>query len=215
MSKVCQQLYASSPNMYTKWNLNSLDEIETDAVHHRIAGESPVVEKNYQCYDCNESFHSLANLGNHSKDYLWHSVELCLRCSDPVTLFIQKSPSKIVRLHSCKKSHIRYQNSDLYLLSTQIAALLCWTDTTHQPVILCDACEESFSQTSKGLYEFLKHSNQTTHNVVPYSSCKKCTMPEFKLTCSNSECCITHFCTKDNKSILKESHKVTYEKGTQ
>lgn len=188
---------------------------ETDAVHHRIAGESPAVNKNYQCYDCNQSFHSLANLGDHSHSYLWHSVEICLKCSDPVTVFIQKYPSKIIRLHSCKRSLLRYQNSDLHLLSKQISTLLCWTDTPHQSVILCDVCDENFFQTSLGLFEFLKHSNQTAHNVIPSSNCRKCTMPEFKLTCTNSECCIAHFCTKDSKSILKEIQKKVQEQATQ
>lgn len=181
---------------------------ETDAVHHRLAGESPAVEKNFQCYDCSQSFHSLVDIGNHSHSYPWHSVEICLKCSDPITVFIQKFPIKVIRLHTCKKSLLRYQNSDLHLLSIQIFQILCWTDAPqHQSVIFCDVCDLFFPQTSFGLFDFLNHSNLTTHNFVPSSNCQKCVMPEVKLMGSNLECCIIHFCTKDCKSVLKEVKK--------
>ncbi|KAK4025282.1 hypothetical protein OUZ56_014357 [Daphnia magna] len=67
---------------------------ETDAVHHRLAGESPAVEKNFQCYDCSQSFHSLVDIGNHSHSYPWHSVEICLKCSDPITVSYAFTPAR-------------------------------------------------------------------------------------------------------------------------
>jgi hypothetical protein len=192
----------------SKYLSSFFNDLETDAVHHRLAGESPAIEKNYQCYNCNQSFCSLVDLGNHSQNLPWHSVEICLNCTDPITVFVQKFPFKVVRLHTCKRSHLRYQNSDLHLLSIQISKILCWNEKTqHQSVIFCDTCNELFSQTPLGLFEFLVHSNLTAHNVIPSSHCKKCTMPEFKLTGSNLECCIAHFCTKDSNSILKELQK--------
>ena len=171
-----------------------------------MAGESPAVDKNYQCYDCDQAFHSLASLGDHSQNYLWHSLEICLLCRETILVFIQRFPSKVVRLHTCKKALVRYQNSDLHVLSSQISHILFWVNTPqHNSVILCDACDSKFPQTPLGLFEFLNHSNGTSHNVT--SNCKKCTMSEFKLTCSNSECFIAHFCTKDSKSVLKEIPK--------
>ena len=106
---------------------------------------------------------------------------------------------------------IKYENSNLYLLSVQLSQVLCWSDISHtqhqSTVIYCDDCDVTFPQSPSGLFEFLKHCNLTAHNLVSSGSCVKCNMPEYKLTGSNFECCIVHFCTKDSKSVLKEFKK--------
>ena len=186
------------------------NKTETDAVHHRLAGESPAVEKNFQCYDCNQLFFSLANLVDHSHACLWHSLEMCLKCTDPVTVYIQKFPAKVIRLHSCKDHLIRHENSDLWLFSVQISKILCWNEPIQRGkdesaiVILCQSCDNLFPQTCKGLYDYFIHSSHTNHNVITSSQCRKCCMNDFQLNCTNGERLIAHFCTKDCKTVLKE-----------
>lgn len=181
------------------------DDVETDAVHHRLTNHgaisrpsSPVVELNHQCYDCNQRFHSLTELGNHCTQHPWHCGELCLKCNDSITVYTQMYPLKTVRLHTCRRLFLKHQNTDLFLLSSDVTSQLCLVGDSPS-AILCDGCDQTFPQISKGVYSFLTHSNTVSHNKI--SNCRKCSMPEFKLI-TNSSHLTMHFCTKDSKSVI-------------
>ena len=72
------------------------DEVETDAVHPRLAhhgGRKPsktAESCTYQCYDCGLLFQSLTQLLHHSP---WHGSERCLKCLEPITVYIQTKSS--------------------------------------------------------------------------------------------------------------------------
>ena len=184
------------------------DDIETDAVHHRLTNHgaisrpsSPAVEHNYQCYDCSVQFKSLAELGTHCTHKPWHCGEICLKCNDSITVYTQMYPLKTVRLHSCRRALLKHQNTDLFLLSANIANQMAWVgDSLTHFMILCDECDLKFPQSSKGLYLFLTHSNTHSHNKI--SSCRKCSMHEFKVNTNTSLSYAVHYCTKEFKSVL-------------
>lgn len=183
-------------------------DIETDAVHHRLTNNgaisrpsSPAVEYNYQCYDCSLRFHSLAELGTHCTQKPWHCGEVCLKCSNSITVYTQIYPLKTVRLHSCRHALLKHQNTDLFFLSANIANQLSLVgDSLTCSVILCDECDIKFPQSCNGAYLFLNHSNTHSHNKI--SSCRKCSMPEFKVTTNTSLSYVVHYCTKEFKSVI-------------
>ena len=183
-----------------------LDDIETDAVHHRLTNHgarsprpvSPAVEQNYQCYDCSLRFQSLSELANHCTQKPCHCAEVCLKCSDYITVYTQMYPFKTVRLHSCRRSLLKHQNTDLFLLSANIASQLSWDSLTCS--MLCDDCDFTFPQTSNGVYSFLNHSNTLSHNKI--SNCRKCSMPEFRVKTNTNISYAVHYCTKEFKSVL-------------
>lgn len=160
---------------------------------------------NYQCYDCSQQFPSLVGLGNHSQDSPWHSQERCLMCCDHILVYLQVSPPQVVRLHTCKKDLLRYQNPDLQVLACEVSKALGWqaekNPEEQNNKIPCDTCDQLFQLNISGLYKFLEHSNITSHNIVNRHYCKKCSMPEILLNVCHKQY-LTHYCTKESSSTI-------------
>jgi hypothetical protein len=178
--------------------LDSPEDVETDAVHHRLQDNVVTVRDvtyTYGCYDCVEQFPTLEELAAHSHRCPPHSVESCLLCSKSITVFY--SSRHTVRLHSCSRNFLKHQNTDMKVLAQDLFRKLDLTEDDETSVF-CQLCPKSFQHTPDGFYKFLKHSNRHMHTTVP--NCKKCTLPEFKLVLYNSHV-ITHFCPKIGKSV--------------
>ena len=182
---------------------------ETDAVHPRLSVNVPSENKNafqqkkYQCYDCNLQFDHLNELVFHSRQNPLHCQEICLKCRDTILTFEQSSPYSITRLHTCKRSVISHQNSDLRVLSSLVSSKLCFSELTDY-VIPCDSCNLSFPQTQSGFNEFLIHSNTALHNHM--CSCRKCTLPQFVFqyeTRNGVAKRMVHLCSTDAKFMLR------------
>lgn len=73
------------------------DEVETDAVHHRLSPGGSSSNK-YHCYDCKLAFQSLTELLQHNP---LHGGERCLKCSDPITVYFHASTSTISLSNFC------------------------------------------------------------------------------------------------------------------
>lgn len=110
-----------------------------------------------------------------------------------------------IRLHTCRRSQLHHQNSDLHFLATHVSQTLGWLHEKDPSVILCQVpgCPlTDFPLTMEGVEAFLLHSDKELHNISAY--CRKCAMPEFLIVSSdNNACCTVHICTKDFKPLVK------------
>ena len=183
---------------------DSSTAVEVDAIHHRLSGEvTTTIQCRYGCYCCHKRFPNLEELANHAHLHPGHSEEFCLKCEQSVTVFFNYSQVGAVRLHSCKRSNLRHQNSDLCILSYYLTTKLELNTTaedreTVSSSIFC-MCQKSFARTQEGVFKYLRHSNRRLHTTLP--NCNKCTLPEFQMNLDSAQIS-THFCGKVGRPLL-------------
>ena len=156
----------------------------------------------YKCYDCCQSYYLLNELIAHCRGN-YHGEESCLKCREGIVIFEQTNPRCILRLHTCNRSLLRHQNTDLHVLGLFVSSKLDFIKPTNR-ILFCNSCQIIFPQTNEGFNEFLIHSNTTFHNCL--YSCRRCTLPQFKVAYemrSGVAQKIAHFCIKDAKCILE------------
>lgn len=179
---------------------NQSSLVEADAIHHRLCNQvNSVKDLPYSCYDCSQSFFGLEQLARHSIENPLHSEEICLKCESSITVFF--SFTQPVRIHTCDKSSIRHNLSDLSFHSQFLFSKLYSTcEIPNSTVIGCDfcSCQASFEFSVNGILKYLKHVNKYRHTTVPH--CKKCLLPEFQVTVGGKRV-ISHHCTKSGKVI--------------
>ena len=179
---------------------NQSSTVEADAVHHRLSNQvNTVKDFPYRCYDCPQLFTGLEDLAQHSIKNPTHSEEMCLKCKKSIIVFFTSKCA--ARIHSCNKSDVCHNHSDLHFhsqfLFTKLNSSGLIPDYT---VIGCDlqSCKASFDFSANGIFKYLKHVNRYKHTTVP--DCRKCALPEFQLSVGGGKT-ISHFCVKTGKII--------------